>query len=1351
MSAPPLRATTSSGGRSVSDVDPEQDEQFKQALREKIQGEMSVARDTEMRELEARLAAAKDDEEREAVKRDIEGTTLTWRRLAGEQFRELMNAERLRRKGKSDPSVKTILVEQRDILEQIQRSRGKRSEVRTNGAETRPTDREHSSRQRTQDDASAWGGSPWMSTSFPHSNSFSMASSSSPAPIPIGRADNIDSFTEEEVAHSFGAHVPVGHKHSSGSLSSTRSGPGFWGERGSPNDLSISSRAYGAATSPSAAVPSKRDSGNGIWKSGIASSIPRSSSPPPILAARRDSNASVASSRSGPSTSIPRPPMPRRDSDGRNHPPTSYASSSPAPPASPFAYSPVGYPSSSTQPGLSPVKRDSGSSEFRSGLSATAPRRRSPMPPILSPSLPQPALPELSKGEYHQHSERGEASLEPQKTGDDGSPTWSYGKGKDVQREDGYKSYALRHQSSASDFYTRRAETRASQSPIPITSPTSTDYPRTPDSYRQHGPSYSAGSATRRFDPDDGIGIPIVRAASPTALDDAQSSPDWPKHSPAVSIGRAMGRKPSFDIEQRARNPSASPVQARMWYHDSSGGVRRRTSVGSYHSGRSSRSQSKRPEIPVRSATEEWVAMPTYVEMPHDGGSDQSDIEDIGWALSDVEDNLRVRQEETVRKEAELKQKEEEIKRKEEDARRKEEQARDKEDEARRKEDAARRKEEEARKKEDAARRKEMDARRKEEEVLRKEEEARKMTIEARKKEEDARKLEEDARKKEEDARKKEQDARRIEEDARRIEEEARRREEEAERLEESLRQLEEDTRRRSSDLKRMEEDARRKEEEARKREEDARRKEEDARRKEEDARRKEEDARRREEDARERAEEAKQRVEEAKQRADEAKQRAEEARLREDLLRQREEEVKQREEKLRIREEEFERREADIRRQEEEKRTEELLAELARHDRKQMDEVIAEQKRIQAELLAQRQTRQLAEELAERLQREEQQKAQALAEQEEIRRAELRAQQEEQQKADALAEERRAAEALAQEERKKAVEEEQRRAEAVAQQEELRRQEDIRRQEQIAETRRRQEEARRLAEYHRQQEEARRLQEFARQQEDLRRQAEESARRRQENQGSNPDVPRTNTPYSSAVPPQYPYASSNRQSTASTASTASSSSSWGTGASGAWSSKASSATSSQSARAAAGAWRSASTNPYATPEPAGARRSTDDDREKAWRERQEEQARKQAEAFQREQERVERERQARAGKVMSKEDVLRLYEEHERQWLRIPTLDMLSWATFAWPMLKKPSSPEELTTTAISAYVLNPYAPGDKSEKDRIKEHIRRWHPDRFETKLLPRVRSDDREKVKEGAGQVVRSLNELLTRSSS
>ncbi|KII84642.1 hypothetical protein PLICRDRAFT_117606 [Plicaturopsis crispa FD-325 SS-3] len=123
------------------------------------------------------------------------------------------------------------------------------------------------------------------------------------------------------------------------------------------------------------------------------------------------------------------------------------------------------------------------------------------------------------------------------------------------------------------------------------------------------------------------------------------------------------------------------------------------------------------------------------------------------------------------------------------------------------------------------------------------------------------------------------------------------------------------------------------------------------------------------------------------------------------------------------------------------------------------------------------------------------------------------------------------------------------------------------------------------------------------------------------------------------------------------------------------------------------------------------------------------------------------------AGKIPTKEEIVQLFQTHERQWTRIKSsTDSLTWDSFPWPMLKRPNSVEELTTLAISGYILSPLYPGDKtkSSKDRIKEHIRRWHPDRFDTQMLPRVVEAQKEKVKEGAGLVARGLSELLTRSN-
>jgi len=148
---------------------------------------------------------------------------------------------------------------------------------------------------------------------------------------------------------------------------------------------------------------------------------------------------------------------------------------------------------------------------------------------------------------------------------------------------------------------------------------------------------------------------------------------------------------------------------------------------------------------------------------------------------------------------------------------------------------------------------------------------------------------------------------------------------------------------------------------------------------------------------------------------------------------------------------------------------------------------------------------------------------------------------------------------------------------------------------------------------------------------------------------------------------------------------------------------------------------------------------------------RAEERARQQYEQFKLEQERLESERQAKIAKVLSKDELVRLYEHHENKWRQLRDCDNLGWNSIAWPVFKRPSEPEEMTTVAISAYVLSKYAPDaiTKSPRDRVKDHLKRWHIDKFETRILPRVVEEEREKVKIGAGVVAQGLYELLNRN--
>lgn len=150
---------------------------------------------------------------------------------------------------------------------------------------------------------------------------------------------------------------------------------------------------------------------------------------------------------------------------------------------------------------------------------------------------------------------------------------------------------------------------------------------------------------------------------------------------------------------------------------------------------------------------------------------------------------------------------------------------------------------------------------------------------------------------------------------------------------------------------------------------------------------------------------------------------------------------------------------------------------------------------------------------------------------------------------------------------------------------------------------------------------------------------------------------------------------------------------------------------------------------------------------------RAEEETQKQHERFRLEQERIETARQARAARGnLSTDDMMQVYLYHDRQWDMLPKRDELQWDNFPWPMFTLPKDPEQITGGAIFAYLKPDCYPGkDKmmSLKDRIKDQIKKWHPDRFDTKLLPKVVESEKEVVKVGAGTVVRYLNDLLDKA--
>ena len=117
----------------------------------------------------------------------------------------------------------------------------------------------------------------------------------------------------------------------------------------------------------------------------------------------------------------------------------------------------------------------------------------------------------------------------------------------------------------------------------------------------------------------------------------------------------------------------------------------------------------------------------------------------------------------------------------------------------------------------------------------------------------------------------------------------------------------------------------------------------------------------------------------------------------------------------------------------------------------------------------------------------------------------------------------------------------------------------------------------------------------------------------------------------------------------------------------------------------------------------------------------------------------------------LSEEEYESLVISHDQQWDAINSLPHLQWADFPWPLLSfsNATKKEDLTLEAVADYVFAPLRlHHDRAmSKERLKEIIRRWHPDRFEVKYLTRVVNlHEREMVREGAGMVVRFLNDLL-----
>ena len=139
--------------------------------------------------------------------------------------------------------------------------------------------------------------------------------------------------------------------------------------------------------------------------------------------------------------------------------------------------------------------------------------------------------------------------------------------------------------------------------------------------------------------------------------------------------------------------------------------------------------------------------------------------------------------------------------------------------------------------------------------------------------------------------------------------------------------------------------------------------------------------------------------------------------------------------------------------------------------------------------------------------------------------------------------------------------------------------------------------------------------------------------------------------------------------------------------------------------------------------------------------------------------------------------DTYRLYDD---RWYRLQSASpdsafLFTFATIPWPVVIHPKDPTIITPQNIAAFLLSHknIRREHKREVDREKDRVKkgglaewtplkegyektrrgiirgamlRWHPDKWNDKLLAWVEESEREKVIEGVGMVMRGLNEIM-----
>ena len=126
------------------------------------------------------------------------------------------------------------------------------------------------------------------------------------------------------------------------------------------------------------------------------------------------------------------------------------------------------------------------------------------------------------------------------------------------------------------------------------------------------------------------------------------------------------------------------------------------------------------------------------------------------------------------------------------------------------------------------------------------------------------------------------------------------------------------------------------------------------------------------------------------------------------------------------------------------------------------------------------------------------------------------------------------------------------------------------------------------------------------------------------------------------------------------------------------------------------------------------------------------------------ERDRRERERRERPAESVpsSLAQQLRTYEQKWEELRKNGIADEQLWFCHVpWPVFEDARRVDDVTQERVLAFVLHGRKKGEEQAK-AVRSEMLRWHPDKFNVKVLPKVIEGDREAVREAAGHVARIL---------